>query len=343
MNLSASAPALQRDEATIVVTFPDQTTRSFQRGVTGAEIAASIAKSLARAALVVEVDGQIRDLDWPIRSDARVKLIRGEDPEALAVIRHDCAHVMAEAVQDLFPGTQVTIGPAIENGFYYDFFRNEPFSTDDLARIEARMAEIVKADLPFVREEVTRDTARARFDGDGRALQAGAARRHPRGRAGHALPPGQVVRPLPRPARAVDGPDRRLQADQGRGLLLARRRQERAAAADLRHGVREQGRRWTPTCTSSRRRSGATIASSAARWTCSTSRKRRRARCSGTRMAGRCGGRWRTTSAASSTAPAMSRSRRPSCTTASSGSARATGRSSARTCSRWRPRSGIWR
>ena len=71
------------------------------------------------------------------------------------MIRHDCAHVMAEAVQDLFPGTQVTIGPAIENGFYYDFFRNEPFSTDDLARIEARMAEIVKADLPFVREEVT--------------------------------------------------------------------------------------------------------------------------------------------------------------------------------------------
>ena len=167
MNLSASAPALQRDEATIVVTFPDQTTRRFQRGVTGAEIAASIAKSLARAALVVEVDGQIRDLDWPIRSDARVKLIRGEDPEALAVIRHDCAHVMAEAVQDLFPGTQVTIGPAIENGFYYDFFRNEPFSTDDLARIEARMAEIVKADLPFVREEVTRDTARERFDGMG--------------------------------------------------------------------------------------------------------------------------------------------------------------------------------
>ncbi len=96
-----------------------------------------------------------------------MKLIRTQDPAALAVIRHDCAHVMAEAVQDLFPGTQVTIGPAIENGFYYDFFRNEPFSTDDLARIEARMAEIVKADLPFVREEVSRDDARARFDAMG--------------------------------------------------------------------------------------------------------------------------------------------------------------------------------
>jgi threonyl-tRNA synthetase len=164
MNLSATAPAQQRDEAMIVVTFPDRSTRSFPRGVTGAGIAGSIAKSLAKAALVVEVDGQIRDLDWPIQADAQVKLIRTQDPEALAVIRHDCAHVMAEAVQDLFPGTQVTIGPAIENGFYYDFFRNEPFSTDDLARIEARMAEIVKADLPFVRELVTRDAARQRFD-----------------------------------------------------------------------------------------------------------------------------------------------------------------------------------
>ena len=167
MNLSASAPAHQRDEAMIVVTFPDRTTRSFPRGVTGAQIAESIAKSLAKAALVVEVDGQLRDLDWPILGDAQVKLVRTQDPAALAVIRHDCAHVMAEAVQDVFPGTQVTIGPAIENGFYYDFFRNEPFSTDDLARIEARMAEIVKADLPFVREEVSRDAARARFDAMG--------------------------------------------------------------------------------------------------------------------------------------------------------------------------------
>ncbi|MFO1047808.1 MAG: threonine--tRNA ligase [Geminicoccaceae bacterium] len=151
----------------IAVTFPDGSTRTFPRGVTGAGIAAAIAKSLARAALVVEVDGVLRDLDWPIEHDARVKLIRGEDEPALAVIRHDCAHVMAEAVQDLFPGTQVTIGPPIESGFYYDFFRNEPFSTDDLGRIEARMAEIVKADLPFRREEVTREAARERFDGMG--------------------------------------------------------------------------------------------------------------------------------------------------------------------------------
>ena len=164
MNLSASAPIDARVSAPITVTFPDGTTRSFPRGVTGAEIAAAIAKSLAKSAMVVEVDGEIQDLSRPILHDAKVRLIRSEDPEALAVIRHDCAHVMAEAVQGLFPGTQVTIGPAIENGFYYDFFRNEPFSTDDLARIEARMAEIVKAAKPFVRQEVSRDEARARFD-----------------------------------------------------------------------------------------------------------------------------------------------------------------------------------
>ena len=165
--MTVSAPAPAQDAAMIAVTFPDGSTRTFPRGVTGAGIAAAIAKSLARAALVVEVDGVLRDLDWPIEHDAKVKLIRAEDEQALAVIRHDCAHVMAEAVQDLFPGTQVTIGPPIENGFYYDFFRNEPFSTDDLGRIEARMAEIVKADLPFVREEVTREAARERFDGMG--------------------------------------------------------------------------------------------------------------------------------------------------------------------------------
>jgi threonyl-tRNA synthetase len=164
MNLQASAPSPAREQASIVVTFPDQTTRTFARGVTGREIAAAIAKSLAKSALVVEVDGVLQDLDRPIEADSRVKLIRAEDAAALPVIRHDCAHVMAEAVQDLFPGTQVTIGPAIENGFYYDFFRNEPFSTEDLARIEARMAEIVRADLPFVREQVTRDAARERFD-----------------------------------------------------------------------------------------------------------------------------------------------------------------------------------
>ncbi|MFO1075383.1 MAG: threonine--tRNA ligase [Geminicoccaceae bacterium] len=167
MNLAAAAPIEARDPSSISLLFPDGSERSFAGGTTGMEVARSISKSLAKSAMVIEVDGELWDLDRPIRQDARVRLLRQEDAEALPVIRHDCAHVMAEAVQDLFPGTQVTIGPAIEHGFYYDFFRNEPFSSEDLARIEARMAEIVKADKRFTREEVSREQARAKFAGLG--------------------------------------------------------------------------------------------------------------------------------------------------------------------------------
>jgi threonyl-tRNA synthetase len=167
MNLSAAEPLDAPAQGSITITFPDDSTRTFPKGVTGAEIARAISKSLAKSALVVEVDGELRDLDRPIAHDARVRLVRVEDEAALPVIRHDCAHVMAEAVQALFPGTQVTIGPAIENGFYYDFYRNEPFSSEDLARIEARMAEIVKADKRFTREVVSRDEARRKFDAMG--------------------------------------------------------------------------------------------------------------------------------------------------------------------------------
>ncbi len=147
----------------VVITLPDGSERRFAGTTTGAEIAAAIARSLAKQALAVEVDGQLRDLDWPITADARVRLITARDPEALPLIRHDCAHVMAEAVQRVFPGTKVTIGPAIENGFYYDFARNEPFRPEDLERIEAEMAAIVKANQPFRREQVSRGEAHRRF------------------------------------------------------------------------------------------------------------------------------------------------------------------------------------
>jgi threonyl-tRNA synthetase len=162
-----TAPAASEAAGRIVVTLPDGSTRELPRGATGAEVAASIGKGLAKAAYAVEVDGELCDLSRPIMADARVRILKAEDPDALAMIRHDAAHVMAEAVQDLYPGTQVTIGPPIENGFYYDFHRAEPFTPDDLARIEARMAEIVKEDRPFVREEVAREDARARFEGMG--------------------------------------------------------------------------------------------------------------------------------------------------------------------------------
>ena len=167
MHSHAELQSVDAATAGVAITLPDGTTRRFPGPVTGAEIAASIGKSLARSAAAVEVDGELRDLSRPIARDARVRILRYEDPEVLPLVRHDCAHVMAEAVQDLFPGTQVTIGPPIEHGFYYDFFRNAPFTTDDLAAIEARMAEIVKADKPFVREEVSRDEARRRFEAMG--------------------------------------------------------------------------------------------------------------------------------------------------------------------------------
>src|SRR5690349_23036149 len=115
---------------------------TFTRGVTGSEIAASIGPGLAKAALILEVDGKQWDLFRPIEHDAKIRIITRKDPEALELIRHDAAHVLAMAVQDLYPGTQVTIGPAIEDGFYYDFVREQPFTQDDLARIEARMREI---------------------------------------------------------------------------------------------------------------------------------------------------------------------------------------------------------
>ncbi|WP_349262422.1 threonine--tRNA ligase [Geminicoccus sp.] len=147
----------------VAVTLPDGATRTFETPPTGFEVATGIAKSLGKKALAIEVDGELRDLSRRIDRDAKIRIITAEDPEAAALLRHDTAHVMAEAVQSLFPGTQVTIGPSIENGFYYDFHREQPFTTDDLAAIEKRMGEIAKADRKFTREEVSREEARARF------------------------------------------------------------------------------------------------------------------------------------------------------------------------------------
>jgi len=149
------------------ITLPDGSVRSFDGPVTGTEVAAAIGPGLARAALAMEVDGRIQDLSRTIEADARVRFITRRDPEALELIRHDCAHVLAEAVQDLFPGTQVTIGPAIENGFYYDFARNEPFTPEDFPAIEARMREIIARDAPFERIVTTRHEAMALFEAKG--------------------------------------------------------------------------------------------------------------------------------------------------------------------------------
>jgi threonyl-tRNA synthetase len=147
----------------IVVSLPDGAQRSVRRGITGKALAESISKSLAKRAVAMLVDGKLADLADPIEKDAAVKILSRTDPEALELIRHDSAHVMAEAVQSLWPGTQVTIGPVIENGFYYDFAKAEPFHPDDLGRIEKKMAEIIARNAPFTKEYWSRDEAKAFF------------------------------------------------------------------------------------------------------------------------------------------------------------------------------------
>ena len=136
----------------VAITLPDASVREFDAPVSGAEIAAAIGPGLAKAALAIKVDGVVKDLAHVVDRDAAVEVVTRSHPDALELLRHDCAHVMAEAVQELYPGTQVTFGPAIENGFYYDFARDEPFTPDDLERIEARMHEIVKRDEAITRE-----------------------------------------------------------------------------------------------------------------------------------------------------------------------------------------------
>ncbi|MEZ5541018.1 MAG: threonine--tRNA ligase [Pseudomonadota bacterium] len=135
-----------------IITLPDGSRREFPQPVTVHDVAAAIGPGLAKAALAGRVDGRLVDTSFLIARDAELAIITGKDAEALELLRHDAAHIMAQAVQELYPGTQVTIGPAIENGFYYDFARATPFTPDDLGKIEARMHEIVKRDLPIVRE-----------------------------------------------------------------------------------------------------------------------------------------------------------------------------------------------
>ena len=154
------------------ITLPDGSVRRFDAPVTGTEIAAAIGPGLARAALAMRVDGALLYLSRTVDGDAAVTFVTRRDPDALGMIRHDAAHVLAEAVQDLYPGTQVTIGPAIENGFYYDFARNDPFTPEDFAGIEARMREIVARNAPFEREEWDRGEAIRFFEARGERYKA---------------------------------------------------------------------------------------------------------------------------------------------------------------------------
>jgi len=156
----------------VTVTLPDGMIRTYATGTTVATVAESISKSLAKKAIAGKIDGEVRDLSTPLDRDAQLAILTRDDEEALELIRHDAAHVMAEAVQALYPDTQVTIGPSIEHGFYYDFARDEPFTPDDLEKIEAKMREIVKVDAPFEREVWDRNEAIAHFEDMGEKFKA---------------------------------------------------------------------------------------------------------------------------------------------------------------------------
>jgi threonyl-tRNA synthetase len=156
----------------VAITLPDGSVREFEKPVSGAELAASIGPGLAKAALAVVVDGEVKDLAHTISGDANVSIVTRDSEEALELLRHDAAHVMAEAVQELYPGVQVTFGPAIEDGFYYDFYRDQPFTPEDLEKIEKRMQEIVERDEEIIREVWDRDEAIRFFKDKGENFKA---------------------------------------------------------------------------------------------------------------------------------------------------------------------------
>ncbi len=136
----------------IIITFPDGNKKEVDKGINGLELASQISKSLSKESVAIKINNEIKDISLPINGNASVAILKRDSEEALELIRHDCAHVMAEAVQELFPGTQVTIGPAIENGFYYDFARDEPFTVADLPKIEKKMHDIIQRNKNFIRE-----------------------------------------------------------------------------------------------------------------------------------------------------------------------------------------------
>src|ERR1700686_2563822 len=155
----------------VTLTFPDGARRDYPNRITGLEVAKGISPSLAKRTVAMALDGVVSDLNDPIERDARIEFVARDDVRALELIRHDCAHVLAEAVQTLWPGTQVTIGPVIENGFYYDFFRNEPFTPEDFAAIEKKMREIIARDKPFTKEVWSREDAKNVFRDRGESFK----------------------------------------------------------------------------------------------------------------------------------------------------------------------------
>ena len=228
------------------VTLPDGTALELPEGATGADAAAAIGEGLARAALAVQVNGDLRDLGRPLEDGVPISIITPKSPEALELIRHDTAHVLAAAILDLYPGTKISIGPPIEDGFYYDFEFPEGVTVTeaDFPAIEERMRAHVKADEPFVREDVSVEDALERFRSEHQDYKVELIEDlvSRRGRADRlALHQRPVHRPLPRPALAVDQAHQGLPAAVGGRRLLARGLRPPDAHPHLRHRVLLQG------------------------------------------------------------------------------------------------------
>src|SRR3974377_532208 len=154
---------VSRGDDMVALTFPDGARRDYRSGITGVEIAKGISPSLAKRTVAMALDGNVVDLADAVERDAKIEFLTRDDPRALELIRHDAAHVLAEAVQTLWPGTQVTIGPVIENGFYHAFYRNQPFTLEDLSVIEKKMKEIIARDKLFTKEVWSREEAKMTF------------------------------------------------------------------------------------------------------------------------------------------------------------------------------------
>ncbi len=317
----------------ITLTFPDGAKRAVEKGITGKALAEGISKSLAKKAVAISLDGKLADLADPIDAAAEIKIITRTDPEALELIRHDCAHVMAEAVQSLWPKVQVTIGPVIENGFYYDFAKQEPFHPDDLARIEKRMHEIIQKNASFTKEVWSRKQAREFFKKNGEMFKVELVDAIPEGedlkiykqgewldlcRGPHMASTGQVGKAfkLQKIAGAYwRGDSNKPMLQRIYGTAWASGEDLQAYLTMLEEAEKRDHRRL------------------GARWICSTSRRRRREPSSGTPRAGPCSRIWSSTCAGARTRPVTARSTHQTCWTARFGSCRVIGRSSARTCS----------
>ena len=295
-----------------VITLPDGSQRTYAGPVTVAQVAADIGPGLAKAALAGKVDGKLVDTSFVIDRDAGLAIVTGKDPEGLEILRHSTAHLLAQAVQSVYPDAQVTIGPVIDDGFYYDFAFSRPFTPEDLEKFEAKMHELAKADLKVERRLMPRDEAVETFKKLGEHYKAEIIASIPANEDISLYGQGEWFDLCRGPHVPSTGKLGAFKLMKVAGRLLARRLEERDAPAHLRHrlGGREGVSR--PISRGSRKPRSATTVASAASSTCSTRRKKRSAACSGTRRAGRCGAPSSSTCAAGSRTRATSKCARRS-------------------------------